>query len=181
MTCPRIHMNIIRNILLININMSSNIFSIENLIGKIKPSTWTSLTVSPSPPSSGFYHHHDHHDWIGKAKARYWKAAGGVSPWMSSSFEPLQITQKYFYSDAPHIFFILIDDWGYNDPGFRSTYMSWTTPTFDRLKEEGVLLEYYYTNEVCAPSRGSFLTGRYNLRLGKLLHSLMLYSMGIDY
>ena len=62
--------------------------------------------------------------------------------------------------------FVLVDDWGFNDVGFRSSYLSWTTPTFDSLASEGVLLTNYYTNEICAPSRASFLTGRYVLRLG---------------
>lgn len=61
---------------------------------------------------------------------------------------------------------MLIDDWGYNDVGFRSTYMNWTTPTIDKIKDNGVLLTNYYTYEICSPSRASLLTGRYTLRHG---------------
>jgi arylsulfatase I/J len=78
----------------------------------------------------------------------------------------VDIEQIYSYSDAPHIVYVLIDDWGYNDFGARSTYLSWTTPTIDSLADEGILLESYYTNELCGPSRASLLTGRYSLRTG---------------
>jgi len=81
-------------------------------------------------------------------------------------FQQREINQIYDYEDAPNIVFVLIDDWGYNDFGARSTYMRWTTPTLDNLANEGILLENYYTNELCGPSRASIMTGRYALRLG---------------
>lgn len=95
-----------------------------------------------------------------------WDSLGGIGPWLESDFNPRNITQKYTYEDAPNIVFVLIDDWGYNDAGFRSTYLNWTTPTFDRLLSEGVLLENYNTYHICSPSRAAFLTGRFSLRLG---------------
>ena len=55
---------------------------------------------------------------------------------------------------------------GWNDVGYRSTYMNWTTPTIDKLAAEGVKLENYFTSYSCVPTRGAFLTGRYPLRLG---------------
>ena len=100
------------------------------------------------------------------ADTTVWSSAGGVVPWLTSDFEPLDIEQKYFHEQAPHIVFVLIDDWGWNDLGSRSTYLNWATPTIDSLVTEGVLLSNYYTNELCAPSRASLLTGRYALRLG---------------
>lgn len=42
------------------------------------------------------------------------------------------VKQIYSYEGAPHIVYVLVDDWGYNDFGQRSTYLSWTTPTLDR-------------------------------------------------
>eukprot|EP01035_Chromulina_nebulosa_P018292 gene18292-23973_t len=114
---------------------------------------WHDLTISINEPNSTY-------------QVTAWKAANGVTYWEEVDFTPLVTEQKYSYADAPHIVYVLVDDWGYNDVGLRSTYMSWTTPTFDQLASEGILLENYYTNEVCAPSRGSLLTGRYTLRLG---------------
>jgi arylsulfatase A-like enzyme len=91
---------------------------------------------------------------------------GGIGAWVDSSFEPTTITQKYDYSDAPNIVFVLIDDWGYNDPGYQSTYLSWTTPNIDSLASEGIILKNYFSNQICIPSRGALMTGRYPLRLG---------------
>jgi len=53
-----------------------------------------------------------------------------------------------------------------NDVGWRSTYLSWTTPNIDRLASEGVKLENYYTAYVCLPARTSLMTGRYAFRQG---------------
>jgi len=39
------------------------------------------------------------------------------------------------------------------------------TPTLDALAREGVILESAYTYKYCAPTRGSFLTGRYPYHL----------------
>eukprot|EP01035_Chromulina_nebulosa_P017682 gene17682-23272_t len=93
---------------------------------------------------------------------------GGVVAYETSDFVPRTVDQIYSYDAAPHIVFVLVDDWGYNDVGFRSTYLSWTTPTFDNLASEGVTLENYYTNQLCSPSRASLLTGRFSLRTGIL-------------
>ena len=95
-----------------------------------------------------------------------WEAHGGVVPWLTSSFIPRTIENKYHYEGAPNIVFVVIDDWGYNDPGFRSTYMNWTTPTIDRLRREGLLLSDYNTLTLSRPSRAALLTGRYAFRYG---------------
>eukprot|EP01034_Spumella_vulgaris_P023024 gene23024-29212_t len=60
----------------------------------------------------------------------------------------------------------LVDDWGYNDIGYRSTYMNWTTPNIDKLANNGIKLGNYYTHELCGPSRAALLTGRYATRFG---------------
>lgn len=101
-------------------------------------------------------------------RAMIWSSAGGyIVPWLgSSTIEATEVEQKYSPSNAPNIIFVLADDWGYNDFGLRSTYLGWTTPNVDKLAQEGVLFENYYTNELCAPSRSSFVTGRFNSRLG---------------
>ena len=56
-------------------------------------------------------------------------------------------------SSFPNIVFVLVDDWGYNDVGYRSSYLSWTTPTIDKLASEGIKLENYYTSYYCMPAR----------------------------
>jgi arylsulfatase B len=45
--------------------------------------------------------------------------------------------------------------------------MNWTTPHIDSLfVNEAVQLTNYYSNELCTPTRGSLLTGRYAFRIG---------------
>lgn len=66
---------------------------------------------------------------------------------------------------APNIIFILCDDLGYGDLGVtwqngRASEKKHATPHLDRMAAEGVLLaRHYCPAPVCAPSRGSFLTG----------------------
>lgn len=66
--------------------------------------------------------------------------------------------------ERPHIVFILSDDQGFNDVGYRNPGIR--TPHLDRLAAGGVRLEHFYVQPVCTPTRGAFLTGRYPMRLG---------------
>lgn len=87
---------------------------------------WLNYTLTSNAPNS-------------TKKAITWKndCNDHVCPWIDVTFTPTEIEQRYSYEDAPNIVFILVDDWGYNDFGLRSTYMNWTTPTLDRLAQEG--------------------------------------------
>ena len=80
---------------------------------------------------------------------------GGVCPWEENdnSYNLLHIDQLYDYPAAPNIVMVLVDDWGWNDVEFRSTYLNLTTPTIDRIAKEGIKLQNYFTNEQCASSR----------------------------
>lgn len=62
----------------------------------------------------------------------------------------------------PHIIFVLADDLGWNDVGFHGSYIR--TPRLDALAAGGVLLDNYYTQPLCTPSRSQLLTGRYQVR-----------------
>lgn len=59
----------------------------------------------------------------------------------------------------PHLVFVLVDDWGFSDVGFRNPAIS--TPNFDILYSNGLVLNRHYVFEYCSPSRASFLTGRW--------------------
>lgn len=59
----------------------------------------------------------------------------------------------------PNIIFILVDDWGYADVSFRNPAIY--TPNFNKLKDNGLLLNRHYVFKYCSPSRASFLTGRW--------------------
>lgn len=58
----------------------------------------------------------------------------------------------------PHILFIMGDDHGWNDIGYRNSKIQ--TPNMDRLARNGVILDNYYTGPNCGPSRAQFLTGK---------------------
>ena len=62
-------------------------------------------------------------------------------------------------STKPNIVFVLVDDWGYADVGFRNPAI--LSPNFDSLMKSGLLLDRHYVFKYCSPSRASFLTGRW--------------------
>eukprot|EP00116_Pleurobrachia_bachei_P005210 sb/3465472/ len=68
----------------------------------------------------------------------------------------------------PNILFVLIDDMGYGDMGYTYPKIkkNITTPLFDKLASEGLILDRYYSQELCTPARASFHTGRYAIALG---------------
>ncbi|DAA25870.1 TPA: arylsulfatase B [Bos taurus] len=64
-------------------------------------------------------------------------------------------------SRPPHLVFVLADDLGWNDVGFHGSAIR--TPRLDALAAGGVLLDNYYTQPLCTPSRSQLLTGRYQV------------------
>ena len=64
----------------------------------------------------------------------------------------------------PHILFIMADDIGYQDAGFRGSEIP--TPNMDRLANSGVILKFHYVMPQCSPTRAAFLTGRSAIRTG---------------
>ena len=95
----------------------------------------------------------------------YYDICQGICPYEDDT-TTIEIEQKYFPAHQPNIVFILADDWGYNDVGYQSTYMSWTTPNIDKFVTEGITMTNYFTHFYCMPSRGALLTGRSANRLG---------------
>ena len=63
-------------------------------------------------------------------------------------------------------------DLGFDDVGFRSHEIN--TPTIDKLAEAGVVLDQYYVQDVCSPSRSTFMTGRC-VRRSFLSHFLFIF------
>lgn len=65
----------------------------------------------------------------------------------------------------PNVLVIITDDQGYGDLGFHGNPQI-HTPNLDRLARESVRCKYFYVSPVCAPTRASLMTGRYNYRTG---------------
>lgn len=68
-------------------------------------------------------------------------------------------------STPPNVIVIVTDDQGYGDLGFHGNPVI-RTPTLDRFAAESVRLKHFYVSPVCAPTRASLMTGRYNYRTG---------------
>eukprot|EP00118_Oscarella_pearsei_P016721 m.161614 g.161614 ORF g.161614 m.161614 type:complete len:121 (+) comp38819_c2_seq4:530-892(+) len=80
---------------------------------------------------------------------------------------PLQILSVsvlvFAQQRKPHIFVVLVDDWGWANVGYHrdSPTKEVVTPNFDHLcTKEGVELDQHYVHRVCSPTRSSFLSGR---------------------
>lgn len=58
----------------------------------------------------------------------------------------------------PHLIFIMVDDQGYGDIGYHGSDIH--TPLLDQLAREGVILENYYVQPICSPSRSQLMTGQ---------------------
>lgn len=70
----------------------------------------------------------------------------------------------------PHVVFIVADDLGWNDVPWHNAGLF--SPNLARLASEGVILEQYYAQPVCTPTRAAILTGRYPYKLGRQGHVL---------
>lgn len=63
-----------------------------------------------------------------------------------------------------NIIIILADDLGWSDVGFHGSFIS--TPTIDKMANEGIILDKFYANSICTPTRAELMTGRYACRYG---------------
>jgi arylsulfatase A-like enzyme len=74
-------------------------------------------------------------------------------------------------ADKPNIIFIMADDLGNADLGYRGGEIK--TPNIDKLATGGVRLESFYGQPVCTPARAALMTGRYPMRYG--LQTLVIF------
>lgn len=65
----------------------------------------------------------------------------------------------------PNVVVVLTDDQGWGDLGFTGN-TNLATPNIDRLAGEGAVLQHFFVQPLCAPTRAELLTGRYYPRTG---------------
>ncbi|CAN7939497.1 unnamed protein product, partial [Ixodes hexagonus] len=75
-------------------------------------------------------------------------------------------------SSPPNIIFFLADDLGWADTSFRGNPQI-PTPNLDVLASTGIILNNYYVQSVCTPSRGALMSGLYPIHTG-LQHGIEL-------
>ncbi|CAH3145273.1 unnamed protein product [Porites evermanni] len=81
-----------------------------------------------------------------------------------------------------HILLIVVDDLGWSDVGFHNPQIN--TPNLDHLASEGVILDNYYVQPICTPTRAALLTGLYPIHTGMqkgVLHQKQPYGLPLRF
>lgn len=85
-------------------------------------------------------------------------------------FAALLLFSALQVSSAPlHILLVVIDDLGWSDVGYNGA--KFKTPNMDKLASEGVILDNYYVQPICTPTRSALLSGRYPIHTGEFVFS----------
>lgn len=87
-----------------------------------------------------------------------------MSPAVFSVYFFLAVLHLVSSFKSPHIVLVVIDDLGWSDLGFQGSKIQ--TPNINRLAAEGVILDNYYVQPLCTPTRSTLMTGRYPIHTG---------------
>ncbi|KAK7089140.1 arylsulfatase B-like [Littorina saxatilis] len=87
-----------------------------------------------------------------------------ASTFLVTCFLSCAVAQPVPARKKPNILFVLMDDMGWGDVGFRDSQFH--TPTIDGMYSQGVRFNNSYTPPNCGPSRAALLSGVYPWRMG---------------
>lgn len=79
----------------------------------------------------------------------------------------------------PHVLFVFVDDMGMNDIGYKSSDLTYMTPELNKLASAGIILEKYYTMQLCTPARSALLTAKLPMKLGMQYEVWFTYALFI--
>ena len=74
------------------------------------------------------------------------------------------LSQAVAQPDQPHIVLIIADDLGWGDVGYNGSEIR--TPNLNRLADQGVRLDRFYSQPYCTATRASLMTGQAAARMG---------------
>lgn len=77
----------------------------------------------------------------------------------------------------PNIVFLMADDMGWHDATYNGGDIP--TPNIDRLAYGGAILDYFYVQPVCTPTRGCIMTGRYPFKNDTLVRYTATHARGM--
>lgn len=77
----------------------------------------------------------------------------------------LSSCQKNETATQPNVVIILADDQGWGDLSMNGNPLVQTS-NIDAIAQSGIVLDNFYVNSVCSPTRAEMLTGRYHVRGG---------------
>jgi arylsulfatase B len=78
---------------------------------------------------------------------------------------PVAAKKKKVGASRPNVVLFLMDDVGWQDVGWHEG-SGMFTPTLDRLAHTGAVLDSYYVQPVCSPTRAALMQGRWPWRAG---------------
>lgn len=98
-----------------------------------------------------------------KSRPHVMSSRNYVCPGLLALFVSATIFSQTQAADRPNVIVIMSDDQGVGDYGFMGNEVI-KTPNLDQMRQRGMLLTNFHVSPVCAPTRASLMTGRYNYR-----------------
>ena len=133
------------------------------------------LSLAPTPASAEDEIVHDAEFYVLKAQhGEEWAAEDTA---LQAKLDEL----KKKHGRPPNLIHIMWDDTAFGDVGIPAIQKvrGLTTPSLNRMAEEGILFTRMYTEVGCTPSRAAVVTGRHPIRNGMYNIGMLLESHGM--